>query len=592
MTKPYLCGICGETDPIKFKKGSKGKCAACQKIYNKEKAREKDSEIRGMRMVLRRIKSQRTEIKRLVRAGIKEIPKPPKVLDYGRKSQKYFEETVIANHGDMYLFDKTVYHGSNKEVEVGCKKHGNYFKLKAITLLRRTIRNGGKEKNPKVGSCPICREEYFASIKDDIISKCRQAHNNEYEYGEHVNMNTPLKINCKIHGWFEVMPRTHSEGGGKCPECYPIYAWGNKPNPKIKYIGEQKYYICDIHGDVPIGKNRHGTEGCPTCNTIENNRIREEVLRENLEKKFGREYDIFLTENFVEFRCKKHGTRTTHTRAELREKRKLSHHCDDCRAEAKIQHLKDLRAETNVRCKEMLLTEYKNQYEFIEFMDENVNVKRARIKILNLLNNEEKIVRVDTVLKKMLSKDIRYLLRSYLNYDEAKERVKLLGITDFRQYKKWYVRTQQTELPTNPQRHYVGKGWISYNDFFGNNENDQMSAGEKRVCDYLQRKTVKYEYQKRYDDCRNINPLPFDFYLPEYNTIIEFDGYQHYFEVKRFKTSLKDTQKHDAIKNKYCQDNGINLLRIPYWELEDNTVEWTLDNELTRIAAENVVVKT
>jgi len=69
---------------------------------------------------------------------------------------------------------------------------------------------------------------------------------------------------------------------------------------------------------------------------------------------------------------------------------------------------------------------------------------------------------------------------------------------------------------------------------------------------------------------------------------VEFDGYQHYYEIKKF-GKLKTVQKHDAIKNKYCQDNDINIVRIPYWELEDNTVEWTLDNEITRIAAERVL---
>jgi len=643
--KPFLCEDCGETNPELFRNGNKSRCINCQNI-NKKTIRLKSIKPLPSKQLLSRLNRRNVAIKKLIetinndgskmiwytqvliknsnneiirtydntiqaavdlncsRGKIEKYCRKGILLpdgmhmEYGEKklakqiidtrtkvgTQEYFKETVIANHGDIYLFDRARYAGTDKYVEIGCKKHNHYFTVKAATLLRRTERNGGVKKNPEVGSCPICREEYFAGIKDDMISKCRQAHNNEYEYGEYVNMETPLVVICKIHGEFEVMPSNHSQGGNRCPECYPIIP----RSPEIKYVGEQKYYLCEIHGEVPIGNSRTPSQGCPTCVAIENERSREENLRKYLDEKFGAEYDIFITKNFVEFRCKKHGTRTTYTRAELREKKKLSHHCDDCRAEAEIQRLKEIRAETNVRCKEMLLTEYNNQYEFIEFMDEDVNINKARVKILNLLNNEEKIVRVDTVLKKMLSKDTRYLLRSYLSYDEAKERVKLLGITDFRQYKKWYVRTQQTDLPTNPQRHYVGKGWVNYNDFFGNDEKDQMSVGERRITDYLLRKNIKYEYQKRYEDCRNINPLPFDFYLPEYNLIVEFDGYQHFNPVKKWggAIGLKQRELHDSIKNKYCKDNGINIIRITYLELEDNVVEWTLDNEITRVAAE------
>ena len=253
--------------------------------------------------------------------------------------QEYFIETLIANHGDIYLTDRVKYNGQYEDVELGCKKHGNYFKVNGGTMLRRTERNGGQKKNPVVGSCPICRTEYFAGIKEDMIAKFNAVHNNKYTYGEYVNLETSMKVYCKIHGEFEVMPYTHSIGGNKCPICYP--------------------------------KN--------------------------------------------------------------------------------------------------------------------------------------------------------------------------------------------------------------------------MSIGEHRIRDYFERKKLNYIFQKTFDDCRNIKLLRFDFYLPKYNLIVEFDGYQHYGEVQMFDASLADIQRHDAIKNKYCEDNYINILRIPYWELEDNTVEWTLDNEITRIAAELAV---
>jgi len=574
MTKPYLCGICGETDPNKFKKGSKGKCAACQRIYNKEKAREKDSDARSLKQVLRKVKSKRVEIKRFVKTAIKGIPRPPKVLDYGRKSLDYFKETVIANHGDIYLFDKSVYHGSNKEVEVGCKKHGNYFKVKAITLLRRTQRNGGPKKNPVVGSCPICREEYFGVIQDGVLDKCRAAHNNEYEYKNYVNIDTSFIAVCKKHGEFDVKIIKGSHR--KCSVCQPRD--NGNAGPHFKRVGERRYYICEIHRDVDIGKNRATSKGCPKCNLINNNKRIEDNFRAGLEKKFGWRYDVFVNEKYVEFRCRKHGTRTTYTRKEWKTTR-VKNHCSECVDDDRIKRIEK-------RCKTILETEYTNFYEFIRIVD----IKR--IEILNVLTGKPKVVTTHMVLSRTLTTDTRYLLQNYMSYDEGKIKMVELGITSNRQYVKWHKRTKQTTLPANLYRHFTRSGeWVSHADFFGIDVEEQMSAGEKRIADYLKRKGIKYKYQKRYEDCRDKNTLPFDFYLPQYNTIIEFDGYQHYFEVKKF-GSLKYTQHHDAIKNKYCSDNDINLLRIPYWELEDNVVEWTLDNELTRIAAENVAVKT
>lgn len=204
------------------------------------------------------------------------------------------------------------------------------------------------------------------------------------------------------------------------------------------------------------------------------------------------------------------------------------------------------------------------------------------------INHSERILCVSTVLRDRLTNDYRKLPKKYLNYEDAKKKIANLGITCFRQYQKWYQRVPQYDLPANIYRHYTDNGgWVSYVDFFGTDVNELMSVGEKRIAEYLKRKNIDFEYQKRYKDCRDINVLPFDFYLPKYNAIIEFDGYQHYYNVKQFGNSLEYTQYHDKIKTQYCATKNINLLRIPYWELEDNVVEWTLDIWITKIAAES-----
>lgn len=90
------------------------------------------------------------------------------------------------------------------------------------------------------------------------------------------------------------------------------------------------------------------------------------------------------------------------------------------------------------------------------------------------------------------------------------------------------------------------------------------SVGEERIRKYLESNTINFIQEKRFDDCRDNRTLPFDFYLPEYNLIIEFDG-RHHFEEKG-RGNHEVTAKHDEIKNQYCKNKNISLLRIPYWE--------------------------
>lgn len=79
---------------------------------------------------------------------------------------------------------------------------------------------------------------------------------------------------------------------------------------------------------------------------------------------------------------------------------------------------------------------------------------------------------------------------------------------------------------------------------------------------------VKYIKQQRFKGCKDKNPLPFDFYLPELNICIEFDGIQHFEIIEKWGggDGLKDRQMKDKIKNKYCKNNNIILLRIKYNE--------------------------
>lgn len=94
------------------------------------------------------------------------------------------------------------------------------------------------------------------------------------------------------------------------------------------------------------------------------------------------------------------------------------------------------------------------------------------------------------------------------------------------------------------------------------------SFGEKEIRKLLEKNNINFESQKKFDECKNIFKLPFDFYLPKYNICIEYDGEQHYNPIKYF-GGIKTFNKlkiRDKIKNKYCIQNNIKLIRIKYDE--------------------------
>ena len=94
------------------------------------------------------------------------------------------------------------------------------------------------------------------------------------------------------------------------------------------------------------------------------------------------------------------------------------------------------------------------------------------------------------------------------------------------------------------------------------------SKGEKEIEDYFIKNHIKYVRQKRFDDCRHILPLPFDFYLPSHNTCIEYQGIQHFKSRTKFggDEEFNKVKIRDGIKFNYCLDKNILLILINYSE--------------------------
>lgn len=105
------------------------------------------------------------------------------------------------------------------------------------------------------------------------------------------------------------------------------------------------------------------------------------------------------------------------------------------------------------------------------------------------------------------------------------------------------------------------------------------SHGERDIRNFLIENNIKFESQYRFDDCRNKFTLPFDFYLPEHNLCIEYQGRQHFEAVDMFggEEALEKTKERDKIKFQFTHKKNIYLLYIRY----DEDVQSSLKKQLS-----------
>jgi Zn finger protein HypA/HybF involved in hydrogenase expression len=170
--------------------------------------------------------------------------------------------------------------------------------------------------------------------------------------------------------------------------------------------------------------------------------------------------------------------------------------------------------------------------------------------------------------------------RKSLSLEQLKDKINNLNTGyeyDWNSYKGYY----DSSFKIKCNKH----GWFNQqisNHLFGQKcPKCKSSKGELIIEKFLKENNIKYITQKKFDKC--INPktnykLKFDFYLPDKNLCIEYDGQLHYKSVKYFggDKELQNIIFKDNIKNKFCKDNNINLIRISY--INFNNINTILKN--------------
>lgn len=97
---------------------------------------------------------------------------------------------------------------------------------------------------------------------------------------------------------------------------------------------------------------------------------------------------------------------------------------------------------------------------------------------------------------------------------------------------------------------------------------------------------IEFIPQKKFDDLKDVRCLSYDFYLPSYNMLIEYQGEFHDGTVHKINPELQtkenvgNQKKHDDMKKEYAKNNGYNFIEIWYWDF--NNIEAILKKELIK----------
>lgn len=156
-----------------------------------------------------------------------------------------------------------------------------------------------------------------------------------------------------------------------------------------------------------------------------------------------------------------------------------------------------------------------------------------------------------------------------LSPNEVEERIAAFGgkLLNKNEYKGWEVNNLIVVCPN------CNKPYTTSLFQFTRHENTccrkcsrKESLGEYNIRKYLSKLNINYIQEHRFDNCKDKLSLPFDFYLPDHNICIEYQGLQHFSPIKYF-GGYEDfiiRKNHDKIKKNYCIKNDIKLIEITY----------------------------
>ena len=483
-------------------------------------------------------------------------------IQRNKYTQEDFIKAARKKHGDKYDYTQVHYVDTRTKVTIICPKHGPFTQAPYVHL-----------KGEKGCGCRQCMTEINSGKRrltiQEFINRSIKTHDIQYDYSrvKYVNNLTPVEIICPKHGAFMQTPAEHMMGAN-CPRCvgnvvtqddYIQHAskqHHNKYDYSITvYRGNKEpiEYICPKHGVIKQVAGTHLVSGCPYC--ANNVAIDKERFIEMVNEKFGNKFDLsgidykgFKGHKII-ITCPVHGPFEMTPASFIRSK----YGCPKCCIEGRADKFRLSRDEFVQRSSEV--HNYKYDYSLIRDdmkMDEPVKIicpDHGVFIIKPTVHLHTKVGCPKCRGRQMTVKDfIRDATKihgkrydySLVEFKKYTDKVKIIC-------PKHGIFTQRANIHAR-----VGMGCPKCSE----------SHLERKVQLALEKRKIKYIYQKPFDWLRFKGKQYLDFYLPKYNVAIECQGVQHF--VADFRDGGQEglalRQKMDENKYNLCKKHGIRIL--------------------------------
>lgn len=355
---------------------------------------------------------------------------------------------------------------------------------------------------------------------EEFIEKSKRVFGDRYDYSKVEYKGNKIKVQllCKKHGSFFVRPDTHLTRKAGCKKCAMI---------KIADLNKNKNWLNDF-------KSIHGDRYDYSKVEYKNNKTKVEII------------------------CKEHGSFFMRPNSHISQKQG----CPKC---SKKYNDRETFIESSIlvfgNLYDYSKVEYKNSHEKVEIICEKH--KSFFMCPKDHINQKQGCPKCGKIsMSNKYRKNLNLLISQFKEingdrYDYSKVEYKN-NITKVEIICKEHGSFKQTA-----KSHLRGRGCPMCNS----------SKGELRIANFLTERNINFNTQQTFSKClsENNNKLKFDFYLPEMNTCIEYDGEQHFRPIEHFggDESFKKQKIRDAIKNNYCIENNIKLIRIPFDEYDN-----------------------
>lgn len=494
-----------------------------------------------------------------------------------------FIKKARAEHGEKYSYEKVSYVDAKTKVIIICPIHGEFEQTPDGHVQGRGCKTCGIEK--RADSKRLGQEEF--------IKRASAVHEGKYDYSNvvYVRNNKKVIIICPIddHGPFKQTPANHLNGQG-CNDCGiekrttsltktteefisdakrihgDLYTYDN-----VDYKGahENVNITCREHLDFPQSPTNHLMgKGCPSCGVLKRakkRRLKNKDFIERAVSVHGARYDYSLVsyrrnDEVVKIVCREHGPFD-----QLPHNHWNGKGCNDCGV-IQTANKKRLRHEDFLIRSERIHGDYYD-YSKVEYVRAD-----RKVEIICPIHGEftqtpaqhwqagcEKCGYVKTGQARRLGttdfiKKAKEVHGDLYDYSEVEYSTNSVPVN--------IICTLHNGFSQAPYSHLQGAGCPSC-----------KNKTEGKILRYLQSFAL-VEHQFR------LKNLTYDFYLPEYNLIIERDGEQHYYVIAPWTKldhaqQMQIQQEKDRKRTKIAKVHGFSIARLPYWLSDKHSAECT-----------------